>query len=384
VIIVGGGPAGLAVAACLGRRGVAATVLDAGSRVGDSWRNRYDRLHLHTPRRQSGLPGYPIARRFGRWVARDDLAVYLTEYAEHHGIEPEHDVAVDRVDYGDGYFRLSTSNGSRTASFVVIATGYTRVPSMPSWPGIDGFTGQVLHASSYRFAIPYRGKRVLVVGTGNSGAEIAADLAEHGAGHVWLSYRTPPHVLPRQIGPLATTILGFPNQYLPAWLIDPTNRLVERLTVGNLGSYGLPRPALGLKAQFLRTEVVPVLDVGLVAQLRAGRVEPTAAVASFTERTVVLSDGRTIDPEVVIAATGYRRGLEDLVGHLGVLHESGAPIVHGPQTHRRTPGLHFIGMLPTFKGLLFQINQDARAISRRIANQAAHQATAAPTEAMRL
>lgn len=355
------------------------TVLDAGSRVGDSWRDRYDRLRLHTPRRQSELPGYPIPRRFGRWLARDDVATYLTEYARHHGIEPEHGVVVERVDFRSGRFHLPTSSGPRVASHVVIATGYMRVPVVPGWPGVDGYSGELLHAAGYRSPAPYRGKSVLVVGSGNSGAEIAADLAEQGAGHVWLAYRTPPHVLPRQIGPLATTILGFPNQYLPTALIDPANRLVEQLTVGDLSAYGLARPAMGLKEQFLRTEVVPVLDVGLVAQLRAGRVEPTAAVVSFTERSVVLSDGRTIDPDVVIAATGYKRGLEDLVGHLGLLHDSGAPIVHGAQTHPRTPGLHFIGMLPTFKGLLFQINRDARAISRSIANQTPPGSRRAPT-----
>ena len=110
-----------------------------------------------------------------------------------------------------------------------------------------------------------------------------------------------------------------------------------------------------------------MLDVGLVAQLRAGRVEPTAAVASFAGPAVVLADGRELEPDVVIAATGYRRGLEELVGHLGVLDDSGAPLVSGGRTHPRAPGLYFVGMLPTFKGLLFQINRDARAVARSIA-----------------
>jgi hypothetical protein len=119
----------------------------------------------------------------------------------------------------------------------------------------------------------------------------------------------------------------------------------------------------------LATEVVPIIDVGLIAQLKAGRVEPVPAVESFTETSVTLADDRSIEPDAVIVATGYRRGLESIVGHLGVLNDAGAPIAHGPKTHPRAPGLYFIGMLPTLKGLLFQINRDARMISRRIARQ---------------
>jgi putative flavoprotein involved in K+ transport len=369
VVIVGGGPAGLAVAACVRRRDIDSVVLDAGSSVGESWRNRYERLHLHTPRLQSGMPGYPIPRRFGRWVGKDDVATYLTEYATHHGIEPEHNVTVDRIDIKDGAFLVSTNKGPRQTANVVMATGYMRVPSMPLWPGLDSYQGEVVHAATYRSDEPFRDKRVLVVGTGNTGAEIATDLAEQGAAHVWLAYRTPPHVLTRQIGPFAATALGFPNQYLPARLCDPVNRVLEQVTVGDLSAYGLPRPRTGLKAQLLATEVVPIIDVGLIAQLKAGRVEPVPAVESFTETSVTLADDRSIEPDAVIVATGYRRGLESIVGHLGVLNDAGAPIAHGPKTHPRAPGLYFIGMLPTLKGLLFQINRDARMISRRIARQ---------------
>jgi putative flavoprotein involved in K+ transport len=368
VVVVGAGPAGLAVAACLARRGVRATVLDAGAAVGDSWRNRYDRLHLHTPRLQSGMPGYPIPRRFGRWVAKDDVAAYLADYATRHHIEPELGVVVERVDRdGDGY-TVTAGADRRTASHVVVATGYQRVPVLPAWPGANDFGGELLHAVDYRSPEPYRGRRVLVVGTGNSGAEIAADLAEGGAAEVWLSCRTPPPVLPRQVGPIATTALGIPNEYLPASLVDPMNKRLQRLTMPDLSRFGLPRPTVGLKAQFRRTAVVPVIDVGLVAQVQAGRVEVVRAVESFTTRSVVLAGGRAVDPDVVIAATGYRRGLEDMVGHLGVLDGDGVPLVHAARTHPAGPGLHFIGMLPTMAGMLFQISRDARSVARQIAS----------------
>jgi len=366
VLVLGAGPAGLAVAGCLVTRGVPTSVLDAGAAVGDSWRQRYDRLHLHTPRIQSGLPGLRPPRSGGRWLAKDDYAAYLAGYARRHGIEPELGVVAERVDRtGDGY-TVSTDAGPRQAATVVVATGYQRVPVLPDWPGTGDFRGDLLHSSGYRSPAPYRGKRVLVVGTGNSGAEIAADLAEQDADEVWLSCRTPPHVIRRQTGPIPTTILGIPNQYLPAGLVDPVSRQLARLTAPDLAPYGLPRPTTGLKSQFLRTSVVPLIDVGLVAQLYAGRVQVVPAVASFGAAGVVLSDGRELEVDVVVAATGYRRGLEDLVGHLGVLDADGAPRVHGARTHPDAPGLHFIGMLPTMAGMLFQINRDARATARQI------------------
>ena len=366
VLVLGAGPAGLAVAGCLVTRGVPTSVLDAGAAVGDSRRQRYDRLHLHTPRIQSGLPGLRPPRSGGRWLAKDDYAAYLAGYARRHGIEPELGVVAERVDRtGDGY-TVSTDAGPRQAATVVVATGYQRVPVVPAWPGTENFRGELLHSSGYRSPAPYRGKRVLVVGTGNSGAEIAADLAEQDADEVWLSCRTPPHVIRRQTGPIPTTILGIPNQYLPAGLVDPVSRQLARLTAPDLAPYGLPRPTTGLKSQFLRTSVVPLIDVGLVAQLYAGRVQVVPAVASFGAAGVVLSDGRELEVDVVVAATGYRRGLEDLVGHLGVLDADGAPRVHGARTHPDAPGLHFIGMLPTMAGMLFQINRDARATARQI------------------
>lgn len=364
--MVGAGAGGLATAASLKRRGTAVTVLDAGSGVGQSWRERYDRLHLHTPRLQSGLPGRRISRRVGRWVARDDVAAYLEEYARHFEIEPTHDVRVDRIDRRDGGYTVKAGDRSWEASHVVVATGYLRVPVVPPWPGEESFEGELVHASLYRSPAPYQDKRVMVVGTGNTGAEIAADLAEQGAAEVWLSYRTPPHVIPRQLLGVPMTLIGFPNAYIPAALCDPVNGAIERMTMGKVRRHGLPRPTEGLKAQAVSSGVIPIIDVGLADQLEAGRVTPVPAVESMGRTAVRLVDGRDIEVDAVIAATGYRRGLEDMVGHLGVLDDAGSPLCHAAETHESAPGLHFIGMWLSLKGHLFQMNRDARKIARRI------------------
>ncbi len=226
-----------------------------------------------------------------------------------------------------------------------------------------------MHASEYRSPLPFAGRDVLVVGAGNSGAEIAADLAQHGARSVRLSVRTPPNIIPRQLGPVPTTLLAIGMEYSPAWLVDPINRLLQRSVLGDLTRYGMPAATGGVVAQARATGVTPTIDVGLVASLRAGRVTPVAAVERFDGPDVVLTDGTRLAPDAVIAATGYTTGLAPLVGHLGVLDVRGNPLVTGRPSLPVAPGLRFVGLSNPLKGQLFQIRLDASAVARAIAKE---------------
>ncbi|MYR62313.1 NAD(P)-binding domain-containing protein, partial [Streptomyces sp. SID625] len=169
VYVIGGGPGGLAAAYALRARGVRAVALERSDRVGASWRGHYDRLRLHTTRRLSALPGLPIPRRFGRWVARDDVVRYLEKYAEHHELEIVTGVEVSRVERtpdGTGWLLRATGGRELTGTAVVVATGYNHTPRLPDWPGRTAYTGELLHASAYRSPGPYAGRDVLVVGIG--------------------------------------------------------------------------------------------------------------------------------------------------------------------------------------------------------------------------
>src|SRR4051812_35290699 len=162
VIVVGAGPAGLAVAACLQKRGVPALVLDRGASAGESWRRRYDRLHLHTPRSQSAMPGLGIPARYGRWVAKDDMARYIDLYARHHGIAPLFGSEARRLERdGDGWVVVSKDK-RWTAPQVVLATGYSHSPVLPAWPGAESFEGELIHAGQYTSPAAYAGRDVLV------------------------------------------------------------------------------------------------------------------------------------------------------------------------------------------------------------------------------
>lgn len=366
VVVVGAGPGGLAVAAALRARGVDALVLEKEPEPAASWRRHYDRLHLHTTRRWSALPGLGIPRAYGRWVARDDVVRYLEQYAAHHRLDVRTGVEVVRVERADGGgWLLATASGDGVrADVVVVATGYNHTPVVPPWPGAQTFPGELLHASAYRHARPFRGRDVLVVGAGNTGAEIAVDLVEGGAARVRLSVRTPPHVVRR-------STLGWPAQgtgvlvrHLPVPLVDAAARLVARLEVPDLSAHGLARPTTGLYSRVL-AGAVPVQDVGLVEGVRTGAIEPVAAVAGFDGATVVLADGARITPQVVVAATGYRQGLEPLVGHLGVLDGRGLPRAHGARP--ALPGLYFTGYTNPISGMLRELRLDAVRIARAVA-----------------
>lgn len=368
VYVVGGGPGGLAVAYALRARGVRAVVLEKSDRVGASWRRHYDRLHLHTTRRLSALPGLPMPRRFGRWVARDDVVRYLEKYAEHHELEIVTGVEVSRIDRapdGTGWLLHATGGRELTGAAVVVATGFNHTPYVPDWPGRDAYTGEFLHAADYRNARPFAGRDVLVVGVGNTGAEIAVDLVEGGAARVRLAVRTAPHIVRRSTAGWAAQYTGVLVRRLPVPLVDALARPLARLSVPDLSAHGLPRPDTGLYSR-VTEGAIPVQDVGLIGAVRAGRVEVVAAVEAFEGGKVVLADGSRIEPDTVVAATGYVRALEDLVGHLGVLDARGRPATHGARTPQGAPGLYFTGFTNPISGMLRELALDAVRIAKAV------------------
>jgi putative flavoprotein involved in K+ transport len=386
VVVVGAGAAGLAVAAMLERRGVDPLVLERTDRVASSWRSRYDSLRLNTPRITSTLPGYRMPRRYGRWPARDDVVEYLEEYAHRHRLRLQFETEVNRVERADGGERagpegnsapgwvLETSNGAIATRFVVLATSHDADPKLPDWPGRESFTGELIHSAAYRNPDPFRGKDVLVVSARNTGSEIAHELATASGCRVWAAMRTPPSVFPREWPS------GFPLNYttvlfepLPDVVLDRIGFLTQRLIYGDLAEYGIPRAPLGVQSTTKKRHVSSLIDAGFVEALKAGRVELVAAVERFDGPEVLLSDGRSLRPQVVIAATGYDRNLPGIVGHLGVLDEYGVPTLKGrairAREHPRTPGLFFTGYYASSAGQLRFMRIDGRRIARAIARR---------------
>lgn len=368
VIVIGAGPGGLAAAAELQRVGRRVLIVDKADAVGSAWRRHYERLHLHTVRWTSHLPGYKIPRHYGEWVARDDVVRYLEDYTRHHRLDVRFGVAVERIDRTvSGWSVSTTEHGDLTAPVVVVATGYNHTPDLPTWPGRENYTGRLVHARDYRNAEPYRGQDVLVVGTGNTGAEIAVDLVEGGAARVRLSVRTVPTFVRRKVGPLPNSAVSIVLRRLPVRLVDKIIDISSRMNTPDLSAHGLPRPPAGVYSRLLADGAVPIIDVGLIDALQAGSVQVVPAVVGFDGPAVLLDGADPITPDAVIAATGYRQGLEKLVGHLGILDARGRPTALAGRTHKSAPGLYFTGYTNPLSGMFRELRIDARRIAKSVA-----------------
>ena len=345
VLIVGAGPAGLAAAAELGRRGVSALVLERGESVATSWRRRYDRLRLNTSRWTSNLPHVRYPKAAGLFPSRDYVVDYLEDYAARNSIEIRCGTSVARVDRDDHHWAVTTSAGQLTAAHLIIAMGHQHTPLIPAWPGREQFTRRLLHSAEYRNPREFHGADVVVVGPGCSGMEIAYDLAEDGARRVRVAIRTQPNIILRQIGPVPGDVPAALMYGLPPRIGDRQTRLIRRLTIGDLSAHGLVPPREGIMSRAHREGKAPaILDKPVIDAIKQPRIELIAAVDSFDATAVVLADRTRLEPDVVIAATGYTTGLEPLIAHLGVLDERGVPRIHGGPA--AAPGLRFIGYQP--------------------------------------
>jgi putative flavoprotein involved in K+ transport len=377
IAVIGAGPAGLASAAMLQRAGERVVVLERGE-VGAAWTTRYDRLHLHTVRWLSCLPGYRIPRAFGKWPSRDRVIEYVQRYAERHALDVRTGVEVERLDRGSTEWIIRTADGQLEAERVVIATGHSNVPFLPDWPGAAPHV--ITHSSDYRNPAPYLGRHVLVVGAGNSGAEIAVDLADGGAADVFLAVRTPPSIVRRDTLGFPSQVLGIATAHLPIAVVDRISAAQRRLAIPDLTAEGLPAPQRPY-SDFLQRRVIPILDVGLVEAVRTGRVRVVAALERFADGAAVLADGARIEVDAVIAATGFRTGLEPLVGHLGVLNERGEPLVHAGKEHPQAPGLHFVGYQVTLGGTFRLVGIEAKQLARVVGSSRAQKTTPATVAA---
>ena len=372
-IVVGAGPAGLAVAAELSKGGFETLVLERTDAVGARWRTRYEGLRLNTMRTFSSLPGYRIPRRYGRYPRREDFVAYLEAYAAHHRLPLRFATALHRVDRAqeDGLWRLETSSGPLLARYAVVATGYDAVPRLPPWANSDGFAGELIHASDYCSARPYVGREVLVVGAGNTGIDIAGFLVAAGA-RVSLAMRTPPNVFPRDWHGIPLQPSAIPTEHLPAKFGDIAGFAYQRIIYGDLSVYGMPRAPDGFQTRFRRELVGPAVDDGFIAALKDGRTRIVTPVDRLETRDVVLVDGTRMQPDAVICATGYARGLEPMAGHLGVLRPDGLPThFNAAPEHPDTPRLYFAGFFAGPAGQIRIMPAHARRIARAAARDRA-------------
>jgi NADPH-dependent glutamate synthase beta subunit-like oxidoreductase len=360
IVVVGAGPAGLAVSACLRAQGLAHAVLERETDIGAAWRRHYDRLHLHTAKRYSGLPLAPWPADAPRYPSRAQVVAYLERYAADHAIAPRFGVELHRIARQGERFVVETSAGTLSPRFVVMATGSNACANQPALPGLEGFRGRVLHAGAYANPAPFIGRRTLVVGCGNSGAEIALDLAEQGV-DVALVVRGPVHVVPRDLLGVSTQQIGVLLSVLPLGLRDAIVAAVMRVAVGDLSRWGIVRPRRGLNRMIEESGRVPILDIGTIAMIKAGRIRVLPAVEEVLDDRVRFAGGATHAFDAVVLATGYTPGLADLIeGFDAIADARGRPDRFGAESG--IPGLFFVGFSTPPTGVLREIAIEARRV----------------------
>jgi putative flavoprotein involved in K+ transport len=367
-VVVGSGPAGLAAAAALKRRGLGVAVLERGDAVVARWRSRYDGLRLNTFRAYTHLPGCRLPRAAGRYASREAFLAYLEDYVGRNEIDVRRGVEAERVDRADGDgWRVLSPGRVWPARSVVVATGWDAEATIPQWGSGSPFAGEILHTSALGNLAGFSGQRVLVVGAGNSGIDVAGLLVRAGA-QVTVSMRTPPNVFPRDwLGvPLGPVVLM--SEPFPAQLTDLVGRLIQRQVYGNLSPYGIPTAATGFMTRFRRDGVNPAVDDGFISALKSGRARVVGEVERLLDDRAVLIGGGEVAADTLICATGYRRGLERLVGHLDVLDDLGAPrFADGAPCNPATPGLYFAGFQVALSGSIRLAGKHARRIADAVA-----------------
>lgn len=371
-LIIGAGPAGLAMAGQLAHRNLPFTVLEASDYIGVSWRNYYDRLHLHTVKDHSALPHLPYPADYPTYVSRLQFVEYLEYYAEQFRIRPLFTQKVTHISRspGDGSWQVQTTTDTFGAERIVVATGYNRVPNAPELPGQRNFRGIIWHSHEYRNGAPFRNEHVLVVGMGNTGAELALDLLEYGA-NPFISVRGPVNIIRREIFGLPTQPAAILLSKFPNWFGDAIASLSQHISVGDVSAYGLGTPTHS-PTHDTRQGNIPVIDVGTLDQIKAGRITVLPAIEHVNAKTVTFrdrTDTRELPFDAIILATGYRPALASVLGEslaAQVLNEGGYPKNHWfDETSLR--GLYFLGFTTPITGVLHHLNLDSGRIASHMA-----------------
>jgi putative flavoprotein involved in K+ transport len=340
-IVIGGSQAGMAMSHHLAARGVEHVVLDAGARAGDAWRQRWDSLRLFTPASIDGLPGMPYPGDPAGTPTKDELADYLAAYAEHGRLPIRFGQRVSSLVRGDDGYLLETDRLRYLAREVIVATGFLSVPHVPAMaPELDGSIAQ-LHSSAYRNPSSVPGERVLLAGAGNSGVEIALELAAAGRRVQLAGHST---FLPR-VAHLGGGRLFFAFARRVLTLDTPIGRRMHQ----RMGDHG-SAPVIRVRPDQLARAGVE--RVGRVAGVRAGRP--------------VLGDGTVVEADAVVWCTGFRPAFDWI--RLPVVGPSGLPR-HDRGLVADAPGLSFVGLpfqSSFLSALVGGVGADANVIAGRI------------------
>ncbi|KAI3683886.1 hypothetical protein L1987_84401 [Smallanthus sonchifolius] len=371
-VIVGAGPSGLAVAACLKEQGVPSVVIERSNCIASLWQLKtYDRLRLHLPKRFCELPLMPFPEDFPTYPDKQQFVEYLEAYAKRFRIEPVFYSSVERAEYDESIelWRVKSvgmkgEEVEYVCRWLVVATGENAETVVPEIKGMVEFSGEVKHTSEYKSGSVYKGKKVLVVGCGNSGMEVCLDLCNHNA-KPSLVVRDAVHVLPRDM--LGKSTFGLSMwllKWLPVRLVDRFLLFVSRLILGNTARFGLDRPMVGPLELKKISGKTPVLDVGALAKIKSGDIKIYPGIQQIGNHSVQFFNGKRENFDAIILATGYKSNVPSWLKEKEMFSEKdGYPRRPFPNGWKGAYGLYAVGF--TKRGLL-GASADAKRIAEDI------------------
>ncbi|MBW4437023.1 MAG: NAD(P)/FAD-dependent oxidoreductase [Pleurocapsa minor GSE-CHR-MK-17-07R] len=376
VLVIGAGPAGLAAAYYLERAGIRYTVVDRAGEVGATWAHLYPSLRLNTASFVTYLPGRRMPIGTPIYPSGKQLYDYIVDYARAHPFNIQLGVDVRRISASGAGWLAETSAGDVVFPCVIAATGRYSKPFMPDLPGREGFRGRILHAQAYRAASDYAGQRVLAVGAGPSGVDIALELVEHAAAPVYLSVRSDIVVARRYPYGLPDTAWHLiARSLLPRERRKPFLDKVLYQPFPDSHKTGL---TFARDRTHRRGTSTPVRGRAVLDAIQSGQIVPVPGVARFHPHAVELADGSQLDVETVILSTGYRPALDylDIETPLDAqwypvrrdnLDEGGSTEIAS------APGIYLVGRYYRGLGPLNNIRHEAKRaieeISARLANK---------------
>ncbi|WP_337041131.1 flavin-containing monooxygenase [Emticicia sp. 17c] len=364
-LIIGAGPSGLAIAGRLRKLGLPFEILEQTDTHGNTWRNHYDRLHLHTDKKYSALPHLPFPAHYPTFIPKKQYIEYLDSYCQLFDIKPIYNQQVVSVKREGQLWKIQTQDTCYEAKNVIVATGYNRVAKIPVLKGQDIFKGEILHSQYYKNGKSYQGKSVLVVGYGNSGAEIALDLYENGA-KTFVSIRNPVNIVKRELKgrstqSMAIFLIRFGNVFY-----DFVAKIFKKMSMGAMEGTGIPISPLAPSEQLRKLGKVSVIDVGTLAQIKAKNIQVMPDIASLTAHEVIFKNGETIQIDALILATGYTAKLEEIIENVApLLNERGYPkeMWFDEEAYE---GLFFLGFNLPLTGILRDIDISSEKIVKQI------------------
>ncbi|HEV7766822.1 MAG TPA: NAD(P)/FAD-dependent oxidoreductase [Thermoanaerobaculia bacterium] len=350
-LIIGAGPAGLATSRELLRRHVPHLVLERGD-VAESWSRLYDSLTLHTGKHMSHLPGMRFPRSAPLFVSRERFLAYLHEYRRRFKLPIASGREVTSLTLDNGVWRVADGNGDvLTADAVVVASGIISNPRTPKLPGLEDFRGEVRHSITYRRPEEVAGKRVLVIGAGNSAGEIASELGRAGV-DTTVAVRSGANVVPLQILGIPIQYLAYMIRSLPRPAREVIVRAMRKLTELRNGPPVLPRPAVG------PLDAIPLIGFRLIDAIRDGSVKLRGEIERFTQDGVRFANGQEDAFDVVLLATGFRAAITFL-GDAVRMDERGFGMRRERVISVDQPNLFFVGHNYDATGGITNIRRDA-------------------------